>query len=47
MVTMTELSDFMMLYQFVFSSFWVWLGTWFLVIGVASVIASTIKLVRG
>lgn len=41
------MDDFMLFYQFVFSSFWIWLGTWFLVCSVASVIFGIIRLVRG
>jgi hypothetical protein len=47
MITMAEYGDFMMFYSFIFSSFWTWLGTWFLVCGVASAVFGVIKLVRG
>lgn len=33
--------------HFVFSSFWVWLGTLVLLMVVASVVVSAVKLVRG
>lgn len=41
------MSEFMEFYQYVFSSFWTWLGTYLFVIATIAVIVGTIKLIRG
>jgi len=33
--------------QFIFSSFWVWAGSWLIIVGITGSIVSAIKLVRG
>jgi len=41
------MGEFLPFYQYIFSSFWIWLGTCMLVCAVVSILVGFIKLVRG